>query len=178
MASKGRYLALFVVTVAVSVGMVWPVMAQGDGRQALARDLAQLMLTDTLRRELDEQVAVGLTTAVATTLQMRLNRPLQESESRLVTEIVRRFVGDTLVASRTEELAATVYARHFNEVELRQLVEFQSSPVGRKAARLAPMIATETAQAINDEIRNSPVLPRMVQEFQREFPVLRTTESP
>jgi len=178
MASGGRRSVLLLAAVAVSVGVMGPVMAQVDGRQALARDLAQLMLTDTLRRELDEQVAVGLTTAVATTLQMRLNRPLQESESRLVTEIVRRFVGDTLVASRTEELAATVYARHFNEVELRQLVEFQSSPVGRKAARLAPMIATETAQAINDEIRNSPVLPRMAQEFQREFPVLRTTESP
>ena len=178
MASGGWCSVLLVVSMAVTVGMVGPVTAQGDGRQALARDLAHLMLTDTLRRELDEQVAVGLTSAVATTLQMRLSRPLQESESRLVTEIVRRFVGDTLVASRTEELAATVYARHFNEAELRQLVEFQGSPVGRKAARLAPMIAAETAQAINDEIRNSPMLPRMVQEFQREFPVLRTTESP
>jgi len=178
MASRGRCSVLLAVTVAVSVGVVAPVMAQGDGRQALARDLAQLMLTDTLRRELDEQVAVGLTTAVATTLQARLSRPLQESERRLVTEIVRRFVGDTLGASRTEELAAAVYARHFDEAELRQLVLFQGSPVGRKAARLAPLIAAETAQAINDEIRNSPVLPRMVQEFQREFPVLRTTESP
>ena len=136
------------------------------------------MLTETLRRELDEQVAVGLTTSVGSTLQARLSRPLQESEWRLVTEIVRRFVGDTLVASRTDTLAAAVYARHFDEAELRQLVQFQGSPVGRKASRLAPVIAAETAQVINDEIRNSPVLPRMVQEFQREFPVLRTTESP
>ena len=171
-------MVLIAVIVAVSLGLIGHAVAQGDGRQALARDLAQLMLTETLRRELDEQVTVGLTTAVSTTLQTRLNRPLQESEWRLVTEIVRRFVGDTLVASRTEELAAIGYARHFNEAELRQLVQFQSSPVGRKAARLAPTIAVETAQVINDEIRNSPVLPRMVQEFQREFPVLRTTESP
>ena len=178
MASRGRRSVLIAVIVAVIVGTMGPAMAQGDGRQALAQELAKLMLTETLRRELDEQVAVGLTTAVGTTLQTRLNRRLQDAEWRLVSEIVRRFVGDTLVPSRTDELAATVYARHFDETELRQLVAFQGSPVGRKAARLAPVIAAETAQAINDEIRNSPVLPRMVQEFQREFPVLRTTESP
>jgi uncharacterized protein len=178
MTSRARRSVLIAVIIAVNLALIGHVMAQGDGRQVLARDLAQLMLTETLRRELDEQVAVGLTTAVGASLQTRLNRPLQESEWRLVTEIVRRFVSDTLVASRTDELAATVYARHFDEAELRQLVLFQGSPVGRKAARLAPMIAAETAQAINDEIRNSPVLPRMVQEFQREFPVLRTTESP
>jgi hypothetical protein len=171
--ASGGALVLAVLVVATSVAM-----AQGDARHALARELAQLMLTDTLRRELDEQVAVGLTTALGASLQERLSRRLLESEWRLVNEIVRRFVGDTLVPSRTDELAASVYARHFDEAELRQLVAFQSSPVGRKAARLAPVISVETAQAINDEIRNSPVLPRMVAEFQREFPVLRTTESP
>jgi len=178
MATGARRSALITVTVAVSLGLIGHVMAQADGRQALARELARLMLTETLRRELDEQVAVGLTTAVGASLQTRLNRHLQESEWRLVSEIVRRFVGDTLVPSRTEELAATVYARHFDEAELRQLVAFQGSPVGRKAARLAPVISVETAQAINDGVRNSPALPRMVQEFQREFPVLRSTESP
>jgi hypothetical protein len=178
MSSSARRSVLIAVTVAVGLGLVGHVMAQAVGRQALARELAQLMLTETLRRELDEQVTVGLTTAVGASLQTRLNRRLQDAEWRLVSEIVRRFVGDTLVPSRTDELAATVYARHFDEAELRQLVLFQSSPAGRKAARLAPVIAAETAQAINDEIRNSPMLPRMVQEFQHEFPVLRTTESP
>src|SRR5262249_11430431 len=134
--------------------------------------------TDSLRRELDEQVAAGLTTALGSSLQERLNRRLHDSEWRLVSEIVRRFVGDTLVPTRTDELAARVYARHFDEAELSQLVAFQSSPVGRKAAQLAPVIASETAVAINEEIRNSPALPRLVAEFQREFPVLRMPESP
>jgi hypothetical protein len=167
-----------VLLLAVSLAVAGHAMAQADGRQALARDLARLMLNDTLRRELDEQVAVGLTTALGSSLQTRLNRRLHESEWRLVAEIVRRFVGDTLVPSRTDDLAANIYASHFDEAELRQLVAFQSSLVGRKAARLAPVIAAETAQAINDEIRNSPALPRMVEELQREFPVLRTPESP
>jgi hypothetical protein len=151
-------------------------MAQGDSQRALARDLAHLMLDDTLRRELNDQVTAGLTRAVGSTLQTRLDRRLQDSEWRLVSEIVRRFVDDTLAPSRTEELAADVYAQRFDEAELRELLAFQRSPVGRKAARLAPLIAIETAQAINDEIRNSPSVPRLVEELQGAFPVLRSPD--
>ena len=166
------------VFLAVSIAGAGQALAQGDGRQALARDLAHLMLDDTLRRELDERVTTGLTAAVGSMLQARLNRRLLEMEWRLVSEIVRRFVSDTLVPNRTDDLAADVYARHFDEAELRELVTFQRMAVGRKAARLAPVIAAETAQAINEEIRQSPAMPRMVEELQREFPVLRPPESP
>jgi hypothetical protein len=167
-----------VALLAVSFAGVGQAMGQEDGQRALARDLAHLMLDDALRSELNEQVAVGLTAAVGSTLQVRLNRRLQDMEWRMVAEIVRRFVGNTLLPSRTDDLAADVYMRQFNEAELRELLAFQRSAVGRKAARLAPLIAAETARAINDEIRNSPALPRMVEELQGEFPVLRTPDSP
>ena len=71
----GGALVLAVLVVAPGVAM-----AQGDVRHALARELAHLMLTDTLRRELDEQVAVGLTAALGASLQERLSRRLLESE--------------------------------------------------------------------------------------------------
>jgi len=161
-----------------SLAMSGQALAQEDDRQALARDLAHLMLDDTLRREMNDQVATGLTAAVGLTLQERLSRPLLDVERRLISEIVGRFVRDTLVPSRTDDLAAGVYAQRFDEAELRELLAFQRSAVGRKATRLAPLIAIETAQAINEEIRSSPALPRMVEELERAFPVLRRPESP
>jgi hypothetical protein len=167
-----------VALLAVSLAGVGQAVAQGSDQRALARDLAHLMLDDTLRRELNEQVTAGLTAAVGSSLQTRLSRRLLDSEWRLVSEIVSRFVSDTLVPGRTDELAADVYARRFDEAELRELLAFQQSAVGRKAARLAPLIAIETAQAINDEIRTSPALPRLVDELQGAFPVLRAPESP
>jgi hypothetical protein len=167
-----------VVLLAMSFAGVGQAMAQGNDQQALARDLAHLMLDDTLRRELNEQVTAGLTAAVGSTLQTRLNRRLLDMEWRLVSEIVRRFVSDTLAPTRTDELAADVYARRFDEAELRELLAFQRSAVGRKAAQLAPLLAVETAEAINAEIRTSPALPRLVEELQGAFPVLRTPESP
>jgi len=152
-------------------------LAQEDNQRALARDLAHLMLDDTLRRDLNEQVTLTLITSVGSGLQTRLNRRLQDPEWRLVGEIVRRFVSDTLAPGRTDELAAEIYVRQFDEAELRELIAFQRSPVGRKAARLAPTIAAETAEAINQEIQGSRALPRLIEELQSAFPVLKAPES-
>src|SRR5262245_16086023 len=154
-----------------------PAFAQDDQR-ALARDLAHLMVSDALRRELNDQVTTGLTAAVGSTLEVRLSRRLLDREWRLIGEFVRVFVNETLVPSRTDEIAADIYARRFDEAELRELLVFQRSAVGRKAARLAPVIAAETAQAINNEIRRSTALPRLVENLQGAFPVLRLPESP
>jgi hypothetical protein len=96
----------------------------------------------------------------------------------MIAGIVRRFVADTLPGDRAEGIAADVYARHFDEAELRELLQFQRSPVGMKARRLAPVVARETAQAMEREIRSSPVLPRMLQQLADAFPVLGTPESP
>lgn len=154
-----------------------PAAAQGE-RGEPARELARLMLNDQSRRGLDEQVVSGLTQSVAAALQERLNRRLQEAEWHAIHTIVRRFVGDTLPPSRIEEIAAQAYARHFDEAELREMVQFQRSPVARKLMRLGPVIAGDTAAAIDRDIRSSPAVPAMVEELRRAFPVLGTPESP
>ncbi|HUG38000.1 MAG TPA: DUF2059 domain-containing protein, partial [Candidatus Limnocylindrales bacterium] len=87
------------------------------------------------------------------------------------------FVAETFPRSRVEEIAADGYARHFDEAELRELLRFQQSPVGRKASRLAPVIAAETGQAIDGELRASPAIPGLLDALHRVFPVLRP-ESP
>ena len=164
--------------VVLCVGAPTSTKAQDNERQALALDLARVMLDDSLRRSLNEQVTGGLVLAVGRALQERLNRPLQDREWQVIARIARQFVNDTLQPAQTEELAAGVYAREFDQEELRQLITFQRSAVGRKATQLASVIASETAQAVEEEIRKSPAMPRMVEALQREFPVLRAPESP
>lgn len=169
--------SIFVVLVALAGGAI-PAVAQEGSRQELARELAGLMLEDASRQRLEEQVTVGLVQAIASTLQERLSRPLGEVEWNRIARIVRRFVADTLTPTRTVEIAADAYARQFDEAELRELLAFQRSPVARKVARLAPVIATDSARAIDTEIRRSAAMPRMLDDLQREFPVLRSPESP
>ena len=146
-------------------------------RAELSRDLARLLVDDTVRRALDEQVYTSLMQAMAVTIQERLGRRLQEVEWGMLSDIVRRFVIQTLPPSRTEEIAADAYARNFDEAELSELLRFQQSAVGRKASRLAPVISVETAKAVESEIRQSPAIPRLVEDLRRAFPVLNP-ESP
>jgi len=148
------------------------------GRAELAHELARLMIDDTVRRDMDEQIGTGMVRVIQATLQQRLNRPLQESEGRVVVEIVRRFIAETPPSAGAEAVAARAYASHFDDAELRDLLAFQRSEVGRKAWRLAPVIATETSQALNAEVLESPAMPRLLAELQGAFPVLRSPESP
>jgi len=148
--------------------------AVNDAREELARTLAAFMLDEDARRGLDEQVTAGMIQTIGTTLQDRLNRRLLDVEWRIVADIAKRFVSEALPSSHAEELAARVYARNFEEAELRELLRFQQSPVGQKAARLAPVIRLETAEAIDADLRGSAAVPRMVEELQRQFPVLRS----
>jgi hypothetical protein len=152
--------------------------AANDAREELARALAAFMLDENARRGLDEQVTAGMIRSIGTTLQERLHRQLLEVEWRIVGDIVRRFVSEAMPSSHAQEIAARVYARNFEETELRELLRFQQSPVGQKAARLAPAIQTETSRAIDIELRESPAVPAMVVELQRQFPILKNPESP
>jgi len=152
--------------------------AQSDDRLDLARELASLMLDDNIRRGLDEEIATILLRAITSSLQERLHRNLQESEVRGVASIVERFIRQTRPSSRAEEVAARVYASHFDGAELQELLRFQKSEVGRKAARLTPVIGSETARALYTEMWESPAMPELLSDLQREFPVLRSSESP
>jgi hypothetical protein len=152
--------------------------AQDADRHVLALDLARVLIDDQMRQGLSEQVGIGLLQSIGTRLQDRLNRRLQDAEVQRLAEIIRAFVGRTLTEDRIEAIGARVYASHFDGAELEALVEFQGSAVGRKAARLTPAIARETARAIEGEIAQSPALPRLIEELGREFPVLRAPETP
>jgi hypothetical protein len=166
------------IVIAIAAVAPPPAVAQDDARGPLARELAGLTLAGDVRRGVEDQVGALLAQSVGAALQERLNRRLQESEWRALSGIVRRFLTETLRAGRTEAIAAEVYARQFDTAELRDLVAFHGSPVGRKVQRLAPVIAMETVAGLEQEIRTSAAAPQMLDELRRAFPVLGPGESP
>jgi hypothetical protein len=154
------------------------VSAQDATRQALALELARVLIDDQAQRGVADQVSLSMLRVIGTILQERLNRRLQDAEVRTLADIVRGFVTRTLSPARIQEIGARAYASHFDEAELRVLLDFQQSAVGRKATRLTPVIGLENAQAVESEIQQSPAMPRLMEELQSAFPVLRPLESP
>ena len=175
MTVRTRIAAILVVLSVITVDVA---SAQDRNPRDLARDLARVLLDGADRQSADEQIRAGLMQNMAVSLQNRLHRRLLDVEWQMLGTIVQRFITEALPATRTEELAADVYLQHFDATELAALLTFQQSPLGRKAARLAPMIATESSQAIEREIQQSPALPGLLDELRRAFPVLGPPQSP
>ena len=174
MTARSRVVLALVVLL---LGVAGHASAQQSSRE-LARELARVLLQSTERQAIDDQVVGGLVQSMAVMLQNRLSRRLLEVEWQTLVVIARRFVNETLTPSRTEEIAAEVYLRHFDGAELAELLRFQRSAVGQKASRLGPVLGAESAQAIDREIRESPALPTLADELRREFPVLGAPQSP
>jgi hypothetical protein len=170
--SAGLIAGVLLVALATDAG------AQTGRASAAARELAELMLDAATLRRIDEQVGRGMMQSLGGTLEERLSRRLLDSEWRMLAGIVDRFLRETLPPGRTGEIAAEIYVQHFDEAELRDLLAFQRSPVGRKAMRLAPAIANDTLRAIDREIRTSTAARDMIAELQRAFPILGAGESP
>src|SRR6185369_4846068 len=80
--------------------------AQDAPRQALALELAKVLIDDEAQRGFADQVSLSMLRVIGTILQERLNRRLQDSEGRTLADIVRGFVVRTLPPARIHEIAA------------------------------------------------------------------------
>ena len=165
------------IVLSTVLGAAGPMVAQEIDQRAAARELARMMFQDSLDRRFEDQVAATMIRSMGAALQQRLGRDLLEVEWQMLTRIIRTFAREALPSSRIEELAADIYVRHFDATELRDLLAFQRSALGRKTARLTPLIVSETILAIDNEIRTSDRMPAVLDELRRAFPVL-APESP
>ena len=153
-------------------------VAQDATRQALGLELAKVLIDDQMQRGFTDQVSLSMLRVIGALLQERLNRRLQESEGRTLAEIVRGFVVRTLPPARVEEIAARAYASHFDEAECGRC----STSSGRRSAgrprgsrRRSGSIPRRPSRARSSR---SPAMPRLMEELQAAFPVLRSQESP
>ena len=73
-----------------------------------------------------------------------LNNPTYE---RVLMDVGRMLVAE-MVDENSNYMASVIhtYHRHFTANEIRQMLEWQASPVGRKSARVTPMIVQELTE--------------------------------
>ena len=74
---------------------------------------------------------------------------------RIISEEVALMISQELAAERLQSRMYKLYARYFTLEELRGLIEFNSSPIGRKANRVMPVLLRESmsaAQAWSEDI--------------------------
>lgn len=132
-----RVLVLAAVTIVVNSARA---TAQGPGTP-LPRDSAKVAI---IRQLLKQMHAVDVAVSA-----MELQIPAQRAANpQIPTVFWDRFM--TLVHGRANDLEnvyVVIYDRHFTTDELRQLIAFYQTPVGRKLLDKQPMILKESMMA-------------------------------
>ncbi|HEU4566148.1 MAG TPA: DUF2059 domain-containing protein [Gemmatimonadaceae bacterium] len=133
-----------------------PAAAPGAAQLAAARELLQLVNLDrTLKGSAEMMIQAQLAA-----------NPMLEPYG----DVLRQWAGKYLTLEAMGDRMAAAYAGTFTEAELRELVKFYRSPVGRKLAEQTPVLAQkgqEIGAAVAQE--HQAELLAMIQERTKEL---------
>ncbi|HTJ57597.1 MAG TPA: DUF2059 domain-containing protein [Devosiaceae bacterium] len=124
---RAGWLAAVALSVAMFAGSV-PAFAQEISPDQLALARKYVDLTDKV-----DVYGTTVANVAARTLQqiLRLNPNLQQQATDAVTEVVKTYKDQR---STLMDQVARIYAQHFTQDEMQQIVNFYSSPAGQKLA--------------------------------------------
>jgi len=125
------------LSIAVALCLVVPSQAQGQTPTAAPADSAKLQLI----RQLLAKVRVTDQALQAMEQQIPAQRA---ANPRVPPEFWDRFLEQARARrGELEEGYATLYDRHFSAAEIRQLLAFYDTPVGRRFLEVQPMLMRE-----------------------------------
>ncbi|WP_136808766.1 DUF2059 domain-containing protein [Desulfosediminicola flagellatus] len=102
--------------------------------------------------------------AIAITIQMEEEPKLKKYE-KIFNEYVSKYVSWEVL----KDDFVDVYMETFSESELDQLIEFYSSPLGKKSIQLAPSLMNQTSFIVQQAfINNERRLEKMIKEYDRK----------
>ena len=99
---------------------------------------------------------------------MRARQPQMPSRTaEIVKEVLNKNIAELFDDPAWREEQMRMYARHFTRDEVRGLIVFYSSELGRKAVSLMPQLTAEAGAA--SQKRVAEALPRFQQELQQRL---------
>jgi uncharacterized protein len=99
---------------------------------------------------------------------MRARQPqMPPRAGEIVKELLNESIGSVFNDPAWRDELVQIYGRHFTPDDVRGLVAFYSSELGRKATSLMPLLAAEATAASQKRIAET--LPRFQQELQQRL---------
>jgi uncharacterized protein len=149
---------------AVAAGLAWlspaHVAAQGVGSPEAVRAANELVLL------LSKDLMGQMTKEVTEQAWPRIEHILGKMDKATMAELRREFeVAMTAMMADVMQDAAPIYARHFTEQELRDILAFYRTPTGVKALQRLPQVLAESMAAMSLRLEASQE--RTMESFMR-----------
>jgi hypothetical protein len=124
---------------------------------------------------------VGLTAAEPEisdlfTLIAKAGGPMTSAERDAVRQALRRVVEEALTSREFEDTAVRIYAAHFTEPEMREILRFYRTPAGEKTLQEQPKMTAEFQAAGTRLMTSASTKRRMLEEVRAALPTRRLPE--
>ena len=151
-----------------------------EKRNELAGNLAELAVElGAVASLLDEGADLGMDSSAAS-LELELGRALTDAERDQARGILRSVLADYVTADLWSEKVTRVYAESFTAGELQAMLDFYTSPAGRKSLEMEAALTREVDAGMEEVLdgRLEEFIDRVDDELAKVFPELAREESP
>jgi hypothetical protein len=129
-------------SVILALAILFPGPSLGaETPQTDAMELMNVSGAANIARDLAPLIARQLVAAMR-----RSNSALPERVNPVTTEVVTTYLNDPVRSKELIDQLAAVYLRTFSPVEIKELITFYKTPVGKKLVLSLPTLASQSAQ--------------------------------
>lgn len=169
--SRQRYLLALAVVLVVSAPLTARAQTAAPDSDAEAREFVRLSLATRAWDLAVAQIAPLAIKQVTGAIESKLGRSLTPAEEEKILVAFKRAIATTVTEQAVEDAFVELARRHYTPDDIRQLLQFQRSPIGEKSRRLAPVMATEGAALGRKlvETRQGELTRSFQEELRKEF---------
>jgi hypothetical protein len=168
---KGMWMKrMMAIALWMTASLAWG--SEATHRQAV-EELMQVLSTANVvqgwRQRLDGNAVDVINEALAGKTESQLN-DAQRAAIEQFSEKARSSLDQALDWQRFRDPVARIYMENYSESEVRELLAFYRSPLGKKAMQQGPRVADAMNSLIRSQLQSTlPEFQRIGQEFNREF---------
>jgi hypothetical protein len=140
-----------------------------------AHELARLILSSGMFEAVIQTAGDAATTVVTVAIEGRLRRSLSADEQSTLRRLLIQTTKETVPWDVWEELYARLYSKHASPQEIRDILAFYKTPLGRRALSLSLILTTEGMEAGRGlaKSREKDFERRFTDEFGKTMPELK-----
>lgn len=145
-----------------------PPAKMDSGKEADVRRLLELMETE----KIGEQVRRQMSQALRPMLEQSL--PAGQDRSRKIVDTFLQKFQAQITPQAFTDLTVPIYEKHFSDEEIRGLIQFYESPLGKKMTGELPAIVEESSAA--GRVWASQIVQKIFADMEAEYPELKQFE--
>ena len=169
-----RWRPSVIVTLLVATLISFPVSAQ-ESSAPEAHDLARLVLSSGTFEAVIDTASDVSTIFVTAMMEGRLRRSLSPNERSKLRGLLIQATKDTFPRELWEDLYARLYSKHATSSEIKDVLTFYRTPLGRRALSLSVILITEGGVASRSlaQSREKEFSRTFMEQFSKAMPGLK-----